>query len=125
MIKIFFAFLGIFISWLGLLGLTMFMAEKRTKEIGIRKILGASMTSLFGLLSKELLVLVTIALLIASPLAWFTINNWLAGYAYRIDLAWWMFVLAGVLAILIALVTISFQTLKTLLENPVKSLRAE
>ena len=103
----------------------MFMAEKRTKEIGIRKILGASMTSLFGLLSKELLVLVTIALLIASPLAWFTINNWLAGYAYRIDLAWWMFVLAGVLAILIALVTISFQTLKTLLENPVKSLKAE
>jgi len=120
-----FAFLGIFISCLGLLGLAMFTVEQRTKEIGIRKVLGASLTSLFGLLSKELLLLVAFALLIASPLAWYTMNNWLKDYAYRIDIAWWIFAIAGVLAILIALITVSFQTIKALLANPVNSLRSE
>jgi len=120
-----FAFLAIFISCLGLLGLAMFTAEQRTKEIGIRKILGASMASLFNLLSKEILVMVAIALFIASPLAWFVMNNWLEDYAYRIDIAWWIFLIAGSLAILIALVTVSFQTIRTLLANPAKSLRTE
>jgi putative ABC transport system permease protein len=120
-----FAFLGIFISCLGLLGLAMFTAEQRTKEIGIRKVLGASMTSLFGLLSKELLLLVAVALVIATPLAWFTMNDWLKDYAYRIAIAWWIFAIAGILAILIALITISFQTIKALLINPVSSLRSE
>lgn len=120
-----FAFLAIFISCLGLLGLTMFTAEQRTKEIGIRKVLGASLTSLFGLLSKELLVLVTIAMLIASPLAWYAMDGWLSEYAYRIDISWWIFLLAGVAAILIALATVSFQTIKALLVNPVNSLRSE
>ncbi len=120
-----FAFLGIFISCLGLLGLAMFTAEQRTKEIGVRKVLGASLHSLFGLLSKELIVLVTISLLIASPLAWYIMENWLKDYAYRIELSWWMFTLAGGSAMIIALVTVSFQTVKALLENPVESLRAE
>ncbi|HTE34256.1 MAG TPA: FtsX-like permease family protein, partial [Chryseolinea sp.] len=120
-----FAFLGIFISCLGLLGLAMFTAEQRTKEIGIRKVLGASLSSLFNLLSREILLMVTIALLIASPLAWFAMDKWLSEYAYRISISWWMFVLAGIVAILIALITISFQTIKALLANPVKSLRTE
>ena len=120
-----FAFLAIFISCLGLLGLAMFTAEQRTKEIGIRKVLGASMVSLFNLLSKEILLLVAVALLIASPLAWYTMTDWLKGFAYRIDVAWWIFVLAGLLAILIALLTVSFQTIKALLANPVNSLRTE
>lgn len=120
-----FAFLAIFISCLGLLGLAMFTAEQRTKEIGIRKVLGASMTSLFNLLSKEILFMVAIALLIASPLAWFTMTSWLKDYAYRIDIAWWIFLIAGCLAILIALVTVSFQTIRALLANPAKSLRTE
>ena len=120
-----FAFLAIFISCLGLLGLAMFTAEQRTKEIGIRKVLGASMVSLFSLLSREILLLVAAALLIASPLAWFTMTDWLKGFAYRIDIAWWIFLVAGFLAILIALITVSFQTIKALLANPVTSLRTE
>jgi putative ABC transport system permease protein len=120
-----FAFLAIFISCLGLLGLTMFTAEQRTKEIGIRKVLGASLTSLFGLLSKELFVLITIAMLIASPFAWYVMDSWLGEFAYRIDIAWWIFLMAGVAAIFIALATISFQTIKALLVNPVNSLRSE
>jgi hypothetical protein len=120
-----FAFLAIFISCLGLLGLAMFMAEQRTKEIGIRKVLGAGMVSLFALLSKELLLLVTIALLIATPLSWYAMTDWLKGYAYKVDLAWWVFVAAGLLAIVIALATISFQTIKALIVNPVNSLRSE
>jgi hypothetical protein len=120
-----FAFMAIFISCLGLLGLTMFTTEQRIKEIGIRKILGASVISLFRLLSKELFILISIAIVIASPLAWYFMNDWLAGYAYKIDITIWIFVLAGVLAILIALITISFQTIKALLVNPVNSLRSE
>ena len=120
-----FAALAIFISCLGLLGLTIFAAEQRTKEIGIRKVLGASMSSLFALLSKELLVLVFIAMTIASPLAWFVMNDWLSEYAYRTELAWWIFPVAGCAAIAIALAAVSFQTIKSLLVNPVNSLRSE
>ncbi|MBA4054036.1 MAG: hypothetical protein C0490_04925, partial [Marivirga sp.] len=109
-----FAFLAIFISSLGLLGLAMFTAEQRTKEIGIRKVLGASITSLFNLLSREILVMVVVALFIASPLAWVVMNDWLKDYAYRIDITWWIFLIAGALAVLIALATISFQTIKAL-----------
>ncbi|HSZ84738.1 MAG TPA: FtsX-like permease family protein, partial [Puia sp.] len=121
----YFAVLAIFISCLGLLGLVMFTAEQRTKEFGIRKVLGASPVILFNLLSKEFLGLVTIALLIASPLAWFAMNNWLQNYAYRVDISWWIFILAGVTTILIALITVSFQSIKAATANPVKSLRTE
>ncbi len=121
----YFAFLGIFISCLGLLGLAMFTAEQRTKEIGIRKVLGASVVSLFTLLSKEFIILVVIALLIASPLAWWAMHAWLQGFAYKVPIGIWVFAVAGVLAILIALLTVSFQAIKAAVANPVKSLRTE
>ncbi|SHN20678.1 ABC transporter permease [Mucilaginibacter sp. OK098] len=120
-----FAMLAIFISCLGLLGLAMFTAEQRVKEIGIRKILGASVRSLFTLLSSEFLVLVIIALLIASPIAWYAMNKWLQGFAYHTPVQWWVFVLSGGLIILIALATVSFQAIKAALINPIKSLRSE
>ena len=120
-----FAFLAIFISCLGLLGLAMFTAEQRTKEIGIRKVLGASITSVFTLLSREFIFLVSIAFMIASPLAWWLMNNWLQDFAYRIDVSWWIFLVAGLLALVIALITVSFQAIKAALANPVKSLRTE
>ena len=120
-----FAFLAIFISCLGLLGLAMFTAEQRTKEIGVRKVLGASIGSLFMLLSKEFLFFVTLALLIASPIAWFAMTKWLENYAYKTAITWWMFGMAGVAAIMIALLTVSFQAIKAALANPVKSLRTE
>ncbi len=120
-----FAGLAIFISCLGLLGLAMFTAEQRTKEIGIRKVLGASVGSLFTLLSKEFVILVMIALLIATPVAWYAMNKWLLNYNYHIDIAWWVFLLSGVIAILITLVTVSFQSAKAALMNPIKSLRSE
>lgn len=121
----YFAFLAIFISCLGLLGLAMFTAEQRTKEFGIRKVLGADSATLFGLLSKEFLALVLVALLIGSPLAWIAMNRWLEDYAYRTELSWWIFVIAGLVALIIALVTVSFQAVKAALANPVKSLRTE
>jgi putative ABC transport system permease protein len=120
-----FAGLTIFISCLGLFGLAMFMAEQRTKEIGIRKVLGASVTSIVGLLSKDFLRLVVIAILVASPVAWWAMNQWLQNYQYRIDLEWWMFGLAGLLAVGIALLTVSTQSIKAALRNPAKSLRSE
>ncbi|HEX6891454.1 MAG TPA: ABC transporter permease [Chryseolinea sp.] len=121
-----FAALAIFISCLGLLGLAMFTSEQRTKEIGIRKILGASLGSLFGLLSREMLIVVAAAIAIASPLAWIGMNDWfLKEYAYRVDVSWWIFPLAGTLALLIALLTVSFQTIRALLVNPASSLRSE
>ena len=120
-----FAFLAIFISCLGLLGLAMFTAEQRTKEIGIRKVLGASVSSLFTLMSKEFMILVCVSLLIASPLAWWLMNSWLQNYAYRTTISWWMFGLAGVLAVMIALLTVSFQASKAAIANPIKSLRTE
>lgn len=120
-----FAFLAIFISCLGLLGLAMFTAEQRVKEIGIRKVLGASVSSLFALLSSEFLVLVIIAMVIATPLAWYSMNKWLQNFAYHSPLQWWIFALSGGLIILIALATVSFQAIKAALINPVKSLRSE
>lgn len=120
-----FAFLAIFISCLGLLGLAMFTAEQRLKEIGIRKVLGASVTSLFALLSSEFLVLVIIALLIASPMAWYAMNNWLRTFAYHAPVEWWMFALSGGIIIGIALATVSFQVIKAALVNPVTTLKSE
>ncbi len=121
----YFSFLGIFISCLGLLGLVLFTSEQRTPEFGIRKVLGASPVSLFNLLSREFLWLVLIALVIASPLAWLAMNKWLENYEYRLPVSWWIFVIAGSLAILIALLTISFQAIKSARANPVNSLRSE
>ncbi|MFD2933667.1 ABC transporter permease [Spirosoma flavum] len=120
-----FAGLTVFISCLGLFGLAMFTAQQRTKEIGVRKVLGASVASVVALLSKDFLKLVVIAIVIASPLAWYAMNRWLQDFAYKIDLDWWVFALAGFLAIAIALVTVSFQSIKAALMNPVKSLRSE
>jgi putative ABC transport system permease protein len=121
----YFASLAIFITCLGLLGLVIFTAQQRTKEFGIRKVLGASAGSLFNLLSKEFLILVFIAMLIASPIAWFAMKKWLQDYEYRVDVSWWMFVIAGVLSIIIALATVSVQAIKAAIANPVKSLRTE
>jgi predicted permease len=120
-----FAVLAIFISCLGLLGLAMFTSEQRTKEIGIRKVLGASELNIFGMLSRDFLELVGIALVIASPVAWLLMNNWLREYAYRTNIAWWIFAVAGAGAIGIALLTISFQAIRAALANPVTSLRSE
>ncbi|MEM6843446.1 MAG: ABC transporter permease [Bacteroidota bacterium] len=117
--------LAIFISCLGLLGLAMFSAEQRVKEIGIRKVLGASVNSIVTLFSKDFLKLVGMAFIIATPIAWFFMSDWLQGYAYRIELSWWVFALAGVLALLVTLLTISFQSIKAALANPVDSLRNE
>jgi putative ABC transport system permease protein len=120
-----FAFLAVFISCLGLLGLVMFTAEQRTKEIGIRKVLGASVGNIIKLMSADFLQLVAIAILIASPVAWWAMRSWLSNYAYKIDIAWWMFASAGGLIILIAISTICLQAIKAALANPVKSLRTE
>ena len=120
-----FAGLTIFVACLGLFGLATFTAEQRTKEIGVRKVLGASVTSIVGLLSKDFLKLVMIAIVLATPVAWYTMNRWLQDFAYRIDISWWMFAGAGVMAVSIALLTVSFQSIKAALMNPVKSLRAE
>jgi ABC-type antimicrobial peptide transport system permease subunit len=120
-----FAGLAIFISCLGLFGLAAYTAERRIKEIGIRKVLGASVSGLAGLLSKDFLRLVGIACLIAFPVAFWALHKWLESYQYRVDINWWVFALAGVLAMLIALTTVSFQAIKAALMNPVKSLRSE
>jgi putative ABC transport system permease protein len=120
-----FAGLTIFISCLGLFGLAMFMAERRTKEIGIRKVLGASVANLWMLLSKEFVWLILIACLIASPLSFWLMKGWLQKYDYRIDISWWVFAIAALLAVVIALVTVSTQAIKSAMANPVKSLRTE
>ncbi|MDB5136048.1 MAG: FtsX-like permease family protein [Mucilaginibacter sp.] len=120
-----FAFLGIFISCLGLLGLAMFTAEQRFKEIGIRKVLGASVASLFVSLSREFVVLVVIALLIATPLSYLAMTKWLENYQYKTDISLWVFALSALIAIIITLMTISLQTVKAALVNPVKCLRSE
>ncbi len=120
-----FAALAIFISCLGLLGLSMFTAEQRTREIGIRKVLGASVSSLFKLLSVDFLALVGVAFLIAAPLGYWAMNSWLKGFAYRTAMPWWIFAGAGLLAATIALATVCMQALKAARVNPVKSLRAE
>jgi putative ABC transport system permease protein len=117
--------LAIVISCLGLFGLASYATERRTKEVGIRKVMGASVQSIVGLLSKDFLKLVIIANLVAWPLAWLVLRRWLQDYAYRVEIAWWVFVAAGCAAILIALVTVSFQAIKAAIMNPVKSLRTE
>lgn len=121
----YFAFLAIFISCLGLFGLATFTAEQRTKEIGVRKVLGASVAGIVALLSRDFLKLVALAMVIASPLAWYLMQQWLQDFAYKIEIEWWMFVLAGFAAVLIAIVTVSFQSFKAALSDPVKSLRNE
>ncbi|WP_074237694.1 ABC transporter permease [Chitinophaga niabensis] len=120
-----FAGLTIFISCLGLFGLATYMAENRIKEIGIRKILGASVTGITTLLSKDFVKLVLIAFLIATPLAWWGMDKWLQNYTYRVGIEWWVFALAGALSVMIALLTVSYQSIRAALGNPVKSLRAE
>jgi putative ABC transport system permease protein len=120
-----FAILAIFISCLGLFGMASFMAEQRTKEIGVRKVLGASVLNLWGLLSKEFVVLVGLSLLIAIPLAGYFMDKWLQNYTYRAALSWWIFAAAGAGALLITLVTVSSQAIKAALANPVKALRSE
>jgi len=124
-IILYFSILSIFVSCLGLFGLATFTAEQRTKEIGIRKVLGASVVSIVALLSKNFLKLVLVAIVIASPIAWYAMHRWLQGFAYKVDIAWWVFALAGALAVGIALLTVSFQSAKAALMNPVKSLRSE
>jgi putative ABC transport system permease protein len=124
-ISIIFTSLAIVIACLGLFGLAAYAAEQRTKEIGIRKVLGASMSTIVGMLSKDFIKLVLIAIILASPLAWWAMNYWLQDFAYRMNIQWWILAAAGGAAILIAFLTISFQSIKAALTNPVKSLRSE
>jgi len=120
-----FAALAIVISCLGLFGLAAYTAERRTKEIGIRKVLGASITGLAGLLSTEFIKLVIVSILLACPISWYAMTAWLQNYAYHTNIDWWVFVAAGAVAMLIAVVTISFQAVKAALMNPVKAIKAE
>ncbi len=120
-----FAFLAIFIACIGLFGLATFMTEQRRKEVGVRKVLGASVTGIVGLLARDFLKLVLIAVFIASPLAWYCMNRWLSDFAYRIDIHWSVFGLVGLSAVAIAFLTVGFQSVKAALTNPVKSLRSE
>jgi putative ABC transport system permease protein len=124
-IAITFSALAIFIACLGLFGLATFIAEQRTKEIGIRKVLGASVNSVVSMLGKDFIKLVAIAFVFAAPLAWWAMHNWLNNFAYRISIEWWMFAAAGAIALLIALITVSFQSIRAALANPVESLRTE
>lgn len=121
----FFTILSILIASLGLFGLAAFSAEQRTKEIGIRKVLGASIQNIVTILSKDFLKMVMIGFLIAVPIAWYFMNQWLQDFVYRIEIQWWMFVLAGLIAVMIAVLTISFQSIKAAMANPVESLRNE
>jgi ABC-type antimicrobial peptide transport system permease subunit len=121
----FFAILAIFISCLGLFGLASFVAEQRTKEIGVRKVLGATVTNVWQMLSKDFVVLVLISCAIAIPLAWYFLYGWLERYEYRTEISWWVFTIAVSGAMIITLLTISFQAIKAGLANPVKSLRSE
>ena len=120
-----FAAIAIFISCLGLLGLAAYTAQVRTREIGVRKVLGASVSNLVGLLTKDFLKLVLLSIVIASPVAWYFMHKWLQDFAYKIGINWWVFALAGGMSIIIAFITISFQAIKAALTNPVKTLRSE
>ena len=117
--------LAIFLAGLGLFGLAALAAVNRTKEIGIRKVLGASVAGITGLLAKDFLKLVLIAIAIASPVAYYFMQKWLSDFAYRIDIQWWMFAGAGAVAVAVAVLTVGFQSVKAALANPVKSLRSE
>jgi putative ABC transport system permease protein len=120
-----FTIITIIVACLGLFGLAAYAAERRKKEMGIRKVLGSTVNGIVFLLSKDFLKLVLLALLVASPIAWYFMNQWLQDFAYRINIGWWAFVLAGMLALIIAFITISFQAIKAAVANPVKSLRSE
>ena len=120
-----FAGLTIFISCLGLFGLATYTAQNRIKEIGVRKVLGASVTNITSLLSKDFLKLVIISFIIASPIAWYAMHNWLQSFSYRIDIEWWVFAITGLLSVVIAIVTVSYQAIKAAIANPIKSLRTE
>jgi putative ABC transport system permease protein len=120
-----FTYLTMMLATLGLFGLAAFSIEQRAKEIGIRKVLGASLAAITTLLSKDFLKLVVLAIIIASPVAWWAMHNWLQNFAYRITIGWWVFALAGGIAVIIALITVSFQSVKAAIANPVKSLKSE
>lgn len=120
-----FAILAIFISCLGLMGLAAYSTVQRTKEIGVRKVVGASVGNIVYLLSRDFLLLVCWAFVVAAPLSWFFVNGWLRSFAYRITTYWWIFILAGMVALAIALATISVQAFKAAVANPIKSLRSE
>jgi ABC-type antimicrobial peptide transport system permease subunit len=120
-----FSGLAIFISCLGLFGLASYIAEQRTKEIGIRKVLGASVYNLWRMLSRDFVLLVIMSCIISIPIAYYYMDNWLQKYEYRIDISWWIFVAAGVGVLTITLLTVSFQAIKAAMMNPVKSLRSE
>ena len=120
-----FAAIAIFLSCLGLYGLASFMAVQRIKEVGIRKVLGATAGNIVYLFSKEFIILIAIAFAIATPIAWYYMHQWLQDYVYRISISWWLFAAGGLAAIIIALATISFQAIKAASANPVKSLRSE
>jgi ABC-type antimicrobial peptide transport system permease subunit len=120
-----FAILAIFISCLGLFGLASFVAEQRTKEIGVRKVLGATVFNLWRMLSKDFVALVVISCLIAIPIAWYFLNQWLQRYEYRTQISWWIFAAAGAGALVITILTVSFQAIKAAIASPVKSIRTE
>jgi putative ABC transport system permease protein len=120
-----FAVFAILIACLGLFGLVTYAAEQRTKEIGVRKVLGASVRGIVGLLSRDFTMLVGIAALIAFPVSWWAMYKWLETFAYRTEISWWIFLVAGAVALAIALLTVSIQTIRAALANPVKSLRSE
>ena len=120
-----FAILAIFISCMGLYGLSAFMAEQRTKEIGVRKVLGASVFNIVHLLSTGFTRLILIAVVIAVPIAWFAINSWLKSFAYRVNADWLIFLIASIAALAIAWITVSYESIKAAVANPVKSLRTE
>lgn len=124
-VSVTFSILAILIACLGLFGLATYMAEQRTKEIGVRKVLGASVVNVVAMLSKDFLKLVIIAALIAFPVAWWVMHRWLQDFVYRINISWWIFIIAAVIALLIALLTVGFQAIKAAIANPVKSLRTE
>ncbi len=120
-----FTVIAILIACLGLFGLSAFAAEQRFKEIGVRKVLGASVISIVGLLSRDFIRIVLIAILIATPTGWYFMNKWLEGFAYKTPVSWWIFALTGFLAVLIALITVSFQAIRAAVANQVNSLRSE
>jgi len=119
------AIIAIILSCMGLFGIASIIIRQRVKEIGVRKVLGASVSGIITLVSKEFLKPVIIAFLIAAPLGWWMMNTWLQNYAYRVKVEWWVFIIAGVAAVLITMITVSFQSIKAALANPVKSLRTE
>ena len=124
-VAIAFAVLAVIIACLGLFGLATYIAEQRTKEIGVRKVLGATVQNIVMMLSRDFLMLIIIAAVIAFPIAWWAMYKWLQDFEYRIGVGWWIFILSGFIAILVALFTISFQAVRAAVSNPVKSLRSE